>query len=107
MLPALIGQLVVVLKDTSLGFIIGYEEAMRVSSQIVQVITEPNPIQTYTVVGVIYITANYALSKLAQYTERRLARGRKTPHFEPGGAPPVPVGTTVESGVGRGFAGPS
>jgi glutamate transport system permease protein len=76
MLPALISQLVVVLKDTSLGFIIGYEEVLRVSSQVIQVLT--NPIQMYVVVGTIYILINYGLSKLAGYVQRRLARGRKT-----------------------------
>jgi glutamate transport system permease protein len=77
MLPALISQVVVVLKDTSLGFIIGYEEALRVGGQIIQVLG--NPIQTYTVIAVIYISINYAISKLAQYMQRRIARGRKTP----------------------------
>ncbi len=77
MLPALISQLVVVLKDTSLGFIISYEEVLRVSSQTIQSLD--NPIQTYLVVGAIYIAINYALSKLAEYTQRRVARGRKTP----------------------------
>jgi glutamate transport system permease protein len=76
MLPALISQLVVVLKDTSLGFIIGYEEILRVSGQVIQVLE--NPIQMYIVVGAIYILINYALSKLAGYVQRRLARGRKT-----------------------------
>lgn len=76
MLPALISQLVVVLKDTSLGFIIGYEEILRVTSQIVQFLD--NQIQMYVVVGVIYILVNYGLSKLAGYVQRRLARGRKT-----------------------------
>lgn len=78
MLPALISQLVVVLKDTSLGFIISYEEVLRVSGQIIQALPQPNPIQVYFVVGVIYILVNYALSKLAEYVQRRLARGRKT-----------------------------
>ncbi len=77
MLPALISQLVVVLKDTSLGFIITYEEILRVSGQTIQFLS--NPIQTYAVVGAIYISANYALSKLAEYTQRRMARGRRTP----------------------------
>jgi glutamate transport system permease protein len=77
MLPALISQVVVVLKDTSLGFIIGYEEALRVGGQIIQVLG--NPIQVYTVIGAIYIAINYAVSKLAQYMQRRIARGRKTP----------------------------
>jgi glutamate transport system permease protein len=76
MLPALISQLVVVLKDTSLGFLISYEEVLRVGGQIIQVLN--NPMQVYFVIGVLYILINYSLSKLAQYTERRLARGRKT-----------------------------
>ncbi|MEV0729101.1 amino acid ABC transporter permease [Polymorphospora sp. NPDC050346] len=76
MLPALISQLVVVLKDTSLGFIISYEEVLRVSSFVISNLE--NPIQVYFVVAVIYIAVNYALSKLAEYVQRRLARGRKT-----------------------------
>jgi glutamate transport system permease protein len=76
MLPALISQLVVVLKDTSLGFIIGYEEVLRIGSQVIQFLD--NPIQMYVVIGTIYILINYALSKLAGYVQRRLARGKKT-----------------------------
>jgi len=76
MLPALISQLVVVLKDTSLGFIIGYEEVLRITSQIVQILD--NQIQMYVVVGAIYILLNYGLSKLAGYAQRRMARGPKT-----------------------------
>jgi glutamate transport system permease protein len=49
MLPALISQIVVVLKDTSLGFIISYEEALRIGGQIIQVLS--NPIQVYVVIG--------------------------------------------------------
>ena len=36
MLPALISQLVVLLKDTSLGFVIGYAELLRISGRLVQ-----------------------------------------------------------------------
>jgi glutamate transport system permease protein len=85
MLPALISQLVVVLKDTSLGFIITYEEILRVSGQAIQVLG--NPIQMYAVVGAIYIAANYTLSKVAQYTQRRLARGKRMPVFDDVGPP--------------------
>jgi len=88
MLPALISQLVVVLKDTSLGFIIGYEEILRVTTQIVQFLH--NQIQMYIVVGTIYILINYGLSKLAGYAQRRLARGRKTRNL-PTEAPPAAV----------------
>lgn len=77
MLPALISQLVVILKDTSLGFITSYEELMNVAKQIIGVLS--NPIQVYFVIGVIFILVNYSLSRLAQYTQRRLARARATP----------------------------
>jgi len=76
MLPALISQLVVILKDTSLGFIISYEELLNVSKQVIGVLG--NPIQVYFVVGLVYMLINYSLSKLARYLQHRLARGRKT-----------------------------
>ncbi|KKJ99326.1 amino acid ABC transporter permease [Micromonospora sp. HK10] len=76
MLPALISQLVVVLKDTSLGFIISYEETLNIGKQIIGVLG--NPIQVYAVIAVLFIAANYSLSKLAQFVQHRLARGRKT-----------------------------
>ena len=53
MLPALISQLVVIVKDTSLGFIISYEEFVRTANIIIQ--TLHNPIQTYAIVALIFI----------------------------------------------------
>ncbi|MDI2030968.1 amino acid ABC transporter permease [Saccharopolyspora sp. TS4A08] len=75
MLPALISQLVVIVKDTSLGFIVAYVDVVREAQVIIQNLN--NPIQTYIVVGAIFILINYALSRLATYTERRLSQGRK------------------------------
>lgn len=72
MLPALISQIVVILKDTSLGFIISYEDTLKIAQQIITILA--NPIQTYFVIGVIFILVNYSLSKLAVYTQRRLSR---------------------------------
>ncbi len=72
MLPALISQLVVLLKDTSLGFVIGFEELLRTSGQLVQVLN--NPIQLYVAVALIYIAINSALSVLAGWLERRQRR---------------------------------
>lgn len=74
MLPALISQLVVIVKDTSLGFIISYEEFVRTANQIIQVLN--NPIQLYAVVAAIFIVINYSLGRLAQYVERRLSRAQ-------------------------------
>jgi len=76
MLPALISQLVVIVKDTSLGFIISYEEFVRTANQIIQVLN--NPIQLYAVVAVIFIAINYSLGKLAELVERRLSRAGRT-----------------------------
>jgi glutamate transport system permease protein len=78
MLPTLISQLVVILKDTALGFIITYGEVMRTANLLAENRALRNPLQMYAVVGVIFILVNYLLSRLAVYTQRRIARGRKT-----------------------------
>lgn len=75
MLPALISQLVVVFKDTSLGFVILYPEAVRFVQIAIQELR--NPIQFYLVIGAIFIVINYLLSRFAQWVERRLSRARR------------------------------
>ncbi|MFY1598863.1 amino acid ABC transporter permease [Micromonospora sp. WMMD737] len=97
MLPALISQLVVVLKDTSLGFIISYEETLNIGKQIIGVLD--NPIQVYVVIAVMFIVVNYALSKLAQYVQHRLSRGRKTAGT-PAQKPPPAALTAQAEGTG-------
>ena len=73
MLPALISQLVVVLKDTSLAAVLGlYTELLRRGNIIA--LNLDNPIQTLFVVGLIFILINFALSRLAVWTERRLSQ---------------------------------
>lgn len=77
MLPALISQLVVILKDTSLGAFISYEELLRRGTLAVQTLN--NPLQLYLLVGAIFIAVNYALGRLAGVVERRISRGRRAP----------------------------
>jgi glutamate transport system permease protein len=72
MLPALVSQLVVLLKDTSLGFVIGFEELLRTGGQLVQFLN--NPLQMYVAVALVYIAINSALSALAGYLEGRQRR---------------------------------
>jgi glutamate transport system permease protein len=72
MLPALVSQLVVVFKDTSLGFIIGYEDLVRNAGRIGQLFD--NPLQSYLVAGLIFIVINLGLGWFATYLERRLGR---------------------------------
>ncbi len=86
MLPALISQLVVVLKDTSLGTFIYYEELLRRGNIAIQ--TLRNPLQMFLVIGLIYIAVNYTLSRVAVVAERRLTPGRVTKEKTP---PPAPA----------------
>jgi glutamate transport system permease protein len=74
MLPALISQLVVILKDTSLGAFISYEELLRRGSFAVQSLS--NPLQLYLLVGLIFIAVNFTLSRLAVLAERRISGAR-------------------------------
>jgi glutamate transport system permease protein len=84
MLPALISQLVVVLKDTSLAALLAlYTELLRTGLEIKEVLS--NPIQTLFVIAVMFIAVNFALSRLAVFLEGRLAKGRG------GGAAPAAV----------------
>jgi glutamate transport system permease protein len=73
MLPAIISQCVVILKDTSLGFVILYEELVNNARQVALFV--PNgTVVVYATAAIAFIVINYSLSKLAEYLERRLSR---------------------------------
>ncbi|MFF8773851.1 amino acid ABC transporter permease [Kitasatospora sp. NPDC015120] len=76
MLPSMIGQLVVTLKDTSLGFIITYHELLfvgkAIASQPINAAGFPY-IPVVLVIGPIYIAMCLVLTALARWIE---ARGR-------------------------------
>jgi glutamate transport system permease protein len=75
MLPALISQLVVVLKDTSLAGLLGfYIELLKRGTLLASNLD--NPLQSLFVVGLIFVLINYGLSRLATWTEHRLSRAR-------------------------------
>lgn len=91
MLPAIISQLIVVLKDTSLvTFIANYDELLSQGESIQRNLG--NPIQTFTVIALLYIAINYLLGRLAQYIERRQSRAASSPAAERTGAGVAPVG---------------
>ncbi|WP_435735633.1 amino acid ABC transporter permease [Cellulosimicrobium sp. PMB13] len=73
MLPALVSQLVVVLKDTALGQIIVYNELLRAAQIFGN--GNGNNLQTLTVAAVIFIVINWLLTTVAQYLSRFL-KGR-------------------------------
>ena len=74
MLPALISQLVTLLKDTSLGFVIAYAELLRTGRNAVEFLGGRYSIPVYTAIAVIYITVNASLSFLARWLDRRTRR---------------------------------
>jgi glutamate transport system permease protein len=74
MLPALISQLVTLLKDTSLGFVIAYPELLRTGQGAVEFLGSRYALQVYLTVAAIYIAVNYALSSLARWLDRRQQR---------------------------------
>ncbi|HYO86986.1 MAG TPA: amino acid ABC transporter permease [Dermatophilaceae bacterium] len=72
MLPALVSQLVVVLKDSALGYVITYEELLNKATQIGTAYA--NVVPALTVVALLFILLNAALTMLAGRVERRLLR---------------------------------
>ncbi|SFL31132.1 amino acid ABC transporter permease [Streptomyces pini] len=78
MLPALVSQLVVIVKDTALGgALLGYMELL---SQV-RVITAnygANTIAAFTVIALIFIVLNFLLTSFASWLEGRLRRGKRS-----------------------------
>jgi glutamate transport system permease protein len=80
MLPTIVSQLVVVLKDTALGFIILYPELLYQARFLGSQGQLGSPIlQVALVVGVIYIVMCLLLSRLATYLESRTRRRKGGP----------------------------
>lgn len=74
MLPPIVAQLVVALKDTALGYQITYVEAVRQGIQAGSAYA--NYIPALLVIAAVMIAINLALSRLATGIERRLRNGR-------------------------------
>ncbi|WP_217237338.1 amino acid ABC transporter permease [Streptomyces sp. AC555_RSS877] len=76
MLPAIVSQLVVIVKDTALGGVmIGFTELLNTRSTLAAVYA--NVIPSFIVVAVIYIVLNFILTTFAGWLERRLRRSKK------------------------------
>lgn len=76
MLPAIISQCVIVLKDTALGTIVGYFDLVAQARNIVlyfHVYVLP-----LSVGAAIFIILNYSLSRLAIWVQARMSRSRRS-----------------------------
>ncbi|MFI1938096.1 amino acid ABC transporter permease [Streptomyces purpureus] len=78
MLPALVSQLVVIVKDTALGgAMLGFSELLA-SVRPMSANYGANTIAGFTVVAVIFVALNFALTTFAGWLEGRLRRGKKS-----------------------------
>jgi glutamate transport system permease protein len=106
MLPVLISQLVVLLKDSSLGFIIGYFELLRGARSLVEFFSvsfgNQYTFQLYVAAGVMYIVINVLLSQVARVVEKRTRRAPKT-----AAVAEVELPVDVQMGGGGGAVPPS
>jgi len=73
MLPSIVSQLVTLFKDTSLGFVIGYEEMLR-RGKFATVEFGESLLQIYLLIAVIFIAVNICLSRFARWLEGRQQR---------------------------------
>ncbi len=101
MLPALISQLVVIVKDTSLGFVIfGFSEFVRTANTVIQFFGGQErinlPLQAYIAVALVFILINYSLGRLAEFVQRRSGRNRSSGRT----SAPEPVLVTAGDGAG-------
>ncbi|MFT4201652.1 amino acid ABC transporter permease [Gordonia sp. (in: high G+C Gram-positive bacteria)] len=75
MLPALVSQMVIALKDSALGYMIGYIEVVR--SGIMSASFYGNYIPALIVVALVMIIINFSLTAFATRLERRLRSGKR------------------------------
>jgi glutamate transport system permease protein len=83
MLPVIVSQLVVLVKDTALGYIVGYTELLQNGVNTLGA-NFGNTVAAAIVAAIIYIILNTSLTLFAGYLERRTRRSGRAP-----GAPVV------------------
>lgn len=74
MLPSLISQLVVLLKDSSLGFIVGYPELLQSIRNLRDFFGADYLFPLFFVGAAIYVAVNFTLSRVAVWAEKRMSR---------------------------------
>lgn len=69
LLPLLLVQLINLLKDSTLGYVVSYAELLYSGKSLAEFVHAP--IQTYLVVAVLYMVVNWLITRLAHALERR------------------------------------
>ena len=74
MIPSIINQFIITLKDTSILSVIGFPEMVNTAKNVVAITYKSA--QVWFIVGVMYLVIITILSRVAKLVERRLNRGR-------------------------------
>ena len=68
-IPSLISQLVVVVKDTTVAYVVSYPDLMQNARVLIS--GHDALVSTYFIVAIIYILINYAINQLSIYMAHR------------------------------------
>ncbi len=96
MLPVLVSQMVVVLKDTAIGYQITFLEMVRQGTQVGS--AYGNYVPALIVIAVLMVCVNFALGALATRLEGRMRRSRRGPE-------PMHVAPVTQGAFGAGAGG--
>ncbi|CAI9408474.1 amino acid ABC transporter permease [Aestuariimicrobium sp. T2.26MG-19.2B] len=91
MLPSLLSQMVVVLKDTALGYIVTYPDLLRSLGTLAS--GKSNILAALLVAAVIYIVINYALTTFAGWVETKVRTRRAGKAVGVGAVPVTGIGS--------------
>ena len=75
MIPSIINQFIITLKDTSILSVIGFPELVNTAKNVVA--NTMSAFQVWSIVALMYLIVITLLSRLAKRVERRLNRGRQ------------------------------
>ncbi|MBR5508497.1 MAG: amino acid ABC transporter permease [Lachnospiraceae bacterium] len=74
MIPSIINQFIITLKDTSILSVIGFPELTNTGKTIMG--NTFKSLETWAIIGIMYMVVIVTLSKVAKQVERRVNRGR-------------------------------
>ncbi|HEY5981700.1 MAG TPA: ABC transporter permease subunit, partial [Microlunatus sp.] len=70
--PSLVTQLVAIVKDSTIGYVVSYPELMKQANTLAN--NTKLLLQSFVVVSLIYVAINFALTRLAVALEARIGR---------------------------------
>jgi polar amino acid transport system permease protein len=78
MLPSIVTQFVGIVKDTSIGYVIGANELAFAANQLNATLFT-QPLEVFLLVATVYFVLNYLLTSGSRYLERRIRNRRTRP----------------------------